>query len=150
METRTLAGRASGSERQPWLVTTPETPRLGWRALVYFLRPSPSPSQGPQATLTPRRRRIHCCCPRSVPRRRWRGRGSGTGAAQRTGGTWCRGLQPILVDPVPGLTWPQDPRSRAPHAARSAASGVTGPWVLLAYPGRILLLYEDFCFLHIK
>lgn len=43
---------------------------------------------GPRVTLTQRRRRTNGCCPGGVPRRRFRGRGSGTGPVRGTRGGW--------------------------------------------------------------
>lgn len=128
METRTLASRESGSESSALACNRTRDPAAGPDVACLFSKtrsPLHSPSQGPRAALTPRRRRINCCCPRSVPRRRSWGRGSGTGAAQGTGGRWPWGLQSVPVVPAPGLNWPHDASGRAPRAARSAASGVT-------------------------
>lgn len=128
METRTLAGRESGSESPALACNHTRDPAAGLDVTCLFsktLIPLYPPSQGPRTALTPRRRQINCCCPCSVPRRRWWGRGSGTGPAQRTGGRWCWGLQSVPIIPVPGLNWPHNLCSWAPCAARSAASGVT-------------------------
>lgn len=62
---------------------------------------------GPQVTLTQRRRRTNGCCPGGVPRRRFRGRGSGTGPVRGTRGGWGTVLLLLCVvpraAPSPGL-----------------------------------------------
>lgn len=129
METRPLAGAESGSESPALACNRTGDPAAGLDVACLFSKtriPPHPPLQGPRAALTPRRRRINCCCPCSVPRRRWWGRGSGTGPAQGTGGRqhWG-GLRSVPVVPIPGLNWPHRPSGRAPRAPRSAASGVT-------------------------
>ena len=128
METHTFAGRESGSESPAWACNCTRDPAAGLDIPCLFSKtriPLYPPSQGPWATLTPHRRRINCCCPCSVPRRRWWGRGSGTGAVRGTGGRRRWGLPSVPDIPIPGLNWPQDPSSWAPRAVRWAASGVT-------------------------
>lgn len=61
---------------------------------------------GPRVTLTQRRRRTNGCCPGGVPRRRFRGRGSGTGPVRGTRGGWGTVLPLCVVPraaPSPGL-----------------------------------------------
>lgn len=89
-----------------------------------------SPSQGPQAALTPHRRRRSWGSVCSVPRRRWRGRDGGTGAAQGTGRGQGLGLWSVPVGPTPGLYCPQDPSSWAPPGSQHPWES-PGPWMSL-------------------
>lgn len=122
METCTSASRASGSERPALARNHTRDPAAALD--VTFSKthiPRYPPSQGPRATLTPRRRQICGCGPGSVPRRRWWGRGGSTGAVQGTGGRWHRGLWSVPVVPVLGLNWHHDPpKLGSPHCENSS------------------------------
>lgn len=88
-----------------------------------------------RVTLTQRRRRTNGCSPGAVPRRRFRGRGSGTGPVWGTRGGWGMVLLPLCLVPRAAPSPGQCP---SPAASGTAPATRTNPSRSLPTPPRAL------------